>query len=616
MQRTGTELHLLRAACGAVAGLILSACSGGAVAALLLNRVGHDHHGGPASVAGGLGSVVVATDLRVNRRTELFAVDLQGTSLIDLSGSSDDGGRVERMGVSPDRTRVAFIVATDDEDDVDEQWKDDDEDDDSETAELWVADLLVAGPPVKMHPDLPKGRRVRDCKWAPDSTRIAYVADQETRGVLQLFTSLAAGGGNVKASPDSAGPVIFPKSREFKETVAAFLWSPDSRYLACATEDPVTGAFDLFVVSPDGTYARRIAPADGTGNGLPMERKFDHPYLPFEWSTDPALANHVAYLVASSACKNGGTELRIAFVDGSGDRRISHGFDPSNDDPDDLRFAWAPDGRRIVYATDGTVADRVELWSTDPRTTDPDRDSFQVSKATSDVLLDVAFDERDSFAWAPNSSLVAFRGDLDCASVLELFVADPSAPHATNYKINVPLKCLGQDVEVFRWSPDSSRIAYIADETTRDTYELFTASPTGADHAVVSRSSGHSDVDVLFEADHDDPGFTALQHPIQWSPDSRRLAYIADQNVDGVFEAFAALADGSNRFRICGDLSLVGGDACRVTWRDSSLLLYAADQRERGRFELFSAFTDRPTGAILTGSSNRGGTACPDFEIR
>src|SRR6185295_11038513 len=154
------------------------------------------------------------------------------------------------------------------------------------------------------------------------------------------------------------------------------------------------------------------------------------------------------------------------------------------------------------------------------------------------------------------------------------------------------------------------------DETQRDVFELFSASPTGTDHRVVSRIDPSCDGDVLFEVDAQNPAYSAFDEPNAWSPDSRRIAYIADQASVGVFEAFAALSDGSNNFRLCKELTPVGGDVCRVRWFDSTLLLYAADERERGRFELMSAFTDGPTGTIVTGADRRGGTFCPDFEVR
>ncbi|WP_211227230.1 hypothetical protein, partial [Saccharospirillum impatiens] len=56
----------------------------------------------------------------------------------------------------------------------------------------------VSGPLVSANSD------VVDFQWSPDSSRLAYRADQDTDGVNELYSSLAAGGDNVKVS----GPLV------------------------------------------------------------------------------------------------------------------------------------------------------------------------------------------------------------------------------------------------------------------------------------------------------------------------------------------------------------------------------------------------------------------------
>ena len=593
-----------RVVVAALAAATLGACAGGAILDVLLRGGGGSKRargaGGFPPPGGVPTDVIVASDLIDDGKAQLFDCALDGTSQVDLSGSIASGGGVRRLAISPDRTHVAFIAKKDRAD----------------ADELYVVDLNAVAAPVKLHPALPSGRRVRDFRWSPDSTRVAFVVDLEKFCEWRLHVTNADGSGHLRVLPDSAGQVLFPLAEEFDGTVAAIDWSSDSRHLAAGTDDPWSSASSLFTVSPDGSELRKIAPNDG-GDGLPFWRRFQRPWIPFAWSTDPAQPDRLAYLVdqVGCACGTRGTVLRIVAADGSDDRRISHSFDEDDDDPDDLRFAWAPSGARIVFATDGQVRDRVELWSTDPRTQDHDRDSFRVSKNCLSAANDVLYVERDSFEWSADSRTVAFRGDLDVAGRIELYAADPYTVDPMNYRINVELACDGQNVEAFRWSPDSAHLAYVADERKLDRFELFTASPIGAHHAVVSRVDATYGADVLFRTDPDNPEYDGFDHPIQWSPDSRRLAWIADGEHDGVFEAFAAMLDGSNHFRLTADLKPVCGDACRVTWASDSLLLYAADERERGRFELMTAFPEGPTGTIVTGADRRGGTTCPDYEL-
>ena len=80
----------------------------------------------------------------------------------------------------------------------------------------------------------PPGTTVEFFAWAPDASRIAYVADQEADLVFELFTSLAAGGGNVKVS----GPMVVGGSVSGSPlgndpyAPPRFAWAPDSSRLA------------------------------------------------------------------------------------------------------------------------------------------------------------------------------------------------------------------------------------------------------------------------------------------------------------------------------------------------------------------------------------------------
>ena len=69
---------------------------------------------------------------------------------------------------------------------------------------------------------------------------------------------------------------------------------------------------------------------------------------------------------------------------------------------------------------------------------------------------------------------------------------------------------------LFVWAPDSSRIAYIADQDTNDTDELYTSLPDGSNNVKVN-GAFVSDGNIL---------------SFKWAPDSSRIAYVADQDTD------------------------------------------------------------------------------------
>ena len=83
------------------------------------------------------------------------------------------------------------------------------------------------------------------------------------------------------------------------------------------------------------------------------------------------------------------------------------------------------------------------------------------------------------FTWAPDSSRVAYRADQDTDGVGELYSATPDGS-GTPDKLNGALVAGGRVFLGFTWAPDSSRVAYRADQDTDDILELYSATPDGS----------------------------------------------------------------------------------------------------------------------------------------
>ena len=99
------------------------------------------------------------------------------------------------------------------------------------------------------------------------------------------------------------------------------------------------------------------------------------------------------------------------------------------------------------------------------------------------------------------------------------------------------------DVEpFFAWSPDSTRVAYRADQRTVDTIELFTSTPDGqVNDRVSGELSSGGNVDEF-----------------EWAPDNSGIGYIADQEANEVFELFASTPDGDESARLSGSFAETG----------------------------------------------------------
>ncbi|MDZ7583146.1 MAG: hypothetical protein U5R30_21835 [Deltaproteobacteria bacterium] len=89
----------------------------------------------------------------------------------------------------------------------------------------------------------------------------------------------------------------------------------------------------------------------------------------------------------------------------------------------------------------------------------------------------------DAFAWAPDSSRIAYIARQDTTSE-ELYSSTPEGA-ANNVRVSGPLSG-GGSVDSFAWSPDlraTNLIAYLADQRTINVNELFTSTPAGINNS-------------------------------------------------------------------------------------------------------------------------------------
>src|SRR5437764_378758 len=83
------------------------------------------------------------------------------------------------------------------------------------------------------------------------------------------------------------------------------------------------------------------------------------------------------------------------------------------------------------------------------------------------------------------------------------------------------------------------------------------------------------------------PGVTTME-TVRISPDSTRVYYIADQNVDEQYELFSAPLTGGTAIKLNGAL-VAGADVIPQGFTpNSSRVIYTADQNVGEGFELFS----------------------------
>ncbi len=510
---------------------------------------------------------VFVADKDMDGIDELYAAFDDGTDIVKLSNKLVAGGDVVAFLVSPDGFFVAY-VADQDTDGVFELYAVVVDKTTGDTAEK-VSGKTMAGSGILR---LSSGEYMFD--WAPDSSRVAYIADQNTSGVFELFTSTPDGIENDLVS-DLPDPSTDPGP-----DVKDFEWEPDSTLIAYVADQDTDDKFELYVSPSDSnTDNRKVSGIPMIGGGVREDPALPGEYL-FGWAPD---SSRLAYIADQDTATT--FELFTSTPDGAGNKnkRLS-GSMGNNGDVDE--FAWAPDNSKIAYLADQESDFGVNLYTTFPDVSanflknsngiikdgsnvtglewapNSLRIAFIANKLVSRFALyttsrddsnnvlvsSVRLDDSEvtSFDWAPDGSRIAYIADDFSINVLELFTTRPAAPLVN--KISGDLVA-GGDVLEFEWAPDSSRVAYTADQDENDVAELYTSTPDGRVNDIIS--------DVMV------PGGDVQD--FKWASDSSGVGYRADQDIDNVIELFASQPNGNENTKLSGTL-VNGGDVFSFDW--------------------------------------------------
>jgi hypothetical protein len=500
---------------------------------------------------------IFIADKNLDGVNELYASFDDGTDIIKLSNTLVAGGDVVSFLVSPDGFFVAY-VADQDTDGVFELY--------AVVVDKTIADTAVkvsgamAGSGILV---LPSGEYVFG--WAPNSSRVAYIADQNTNGVFELFTSTPNGNENDLVS-DLPDPLINPG-----RNVRNFEWEPNSNLIAYVADQDTNEKFELYVSPSDSNIGnRKVSGIFMSGSGIGEAPPLPSAVYLFGWAPDSSRLAYIAdqdtanIFELFSSTPDGVTNLKL-----SGPLRAGGNVD---------EFAWAPNSSKIAYLADQLTNVGVELYTTLPDVSG----SFLQNSSGLVVGSNVT-----GYEWAPDSSRIAFIAN-KAISRISLYT---TSPNDSNNVLVSSTFLANSKVTSFRWAPDSSRIAYIADDTSFNVLELFTTRPSAP---LTNKISGNlvAGGDVLRFA---------------WAPNSSRVAYLADQDEDDVSELYSSTPDGSVNDIISG-VMVPGGDVQEFEWApDSSGVGYRADQDTDNIIELYASQLNGNNNTILSGNLVSGG---------
>jgi hypothetical protein len=349
---------------------------------------------------------------------------------------------------------------------------------------------------IKLSGTMTSGENVTAFAVSPDGLLVAYLAGQNINDQFELYVVPADGGAAIRVSG------LFQDDSDVQDD---FKWSPDGSLLAYRANRINLDNIELFTVQPDGSNNLRVSISlFATGN-----------VTVFKWAPNSGF-------IAYNAQRTNLVQLELYNTRPGNQDNIPISRPPPAGGSVQT-FDWAPDSTRIAYLADLRTAGKDELFSNTPNGRDRHRISGDFLTNDEDVF---------GFAWAPDSSLVAYTADQLFDTIVELFVSPPDT-NDRNPKVSGATMAgtgVADSGQAFGWAPDSSRIAYIADQDTAGILELYTSTPDGLDNDLVS------DIPQL-------PIVNRNVRDFQWQPSSTNIAYVADQDTDGKFELYVSPND-------------------------------------------------------------------------
>jgi Tol biopolymer transport system component len=497
------------------------------------------------------GHVGYVADANVVGAPELFVADDQGTMLVNVSAGLGTVA-VNWFVWSPDGTKIAFMATV------------------AGVRELYVVSSS-GGPVTKVSGPMVAGGNVQIMYWAPDNSRLLYIAEQDTVTVRELYTVRPDGTGRVKISgPMAAG------GTGVAGPIAA--WSPDSSRIAYPAFQDSSTVSEVYTSLPDGTGNVKVSGtlvAGGT-TGFPA------------WSPD---GSKLAYPAMENTLN--AMELFTVSPDGTGRVRVCPPFAAGQSVTSLLatlpvRFNnWSKDSQRLVYIANQDSTTSKDLYSVKADGTGNVKLSGTLASGANVT----------QFQWQQGSGArVAYSADQDTKGVIELYSS--LAAGGGNVKVSAPL-APGGHVEApstasgsFFWSWDGSRIAYRADGTPVGTRELYTALPDTAAGTV--KVSG-----TLLGTEVTD---------FSWSADSARILYRAQETTAGIYDLYSTLAGGGGRVKLSPTISSGSGVLVSVQASAFSPRMFFRTATSNGSpIELYAALPDGSSTLRISGPVVSGG---------
>ena len=478
--------------------------------------------------------VVYKADPDADGINELFSVPVDGGTPVKLNVPLPPGFSISGFEISPDGSRVAYGVPT------------------GTPRSFDLYSVPVAGPAeasVLLNGPMIEGGNVLSFQFSPDSSTVVYRADQETDGVFELYSVPAAGpsGGAIKLNPAlTPGGIVFsfqisPDSSRVVymaeqdtdgvlELYSVPLYGPASSVRKVNSTPVPGGSTFLYAISPDSSRVVFIADlqtndmleifsAPITGDPS-SEVKLNSSLIPTGDVKSFAISPDSRWVVYRADQEIDFTkELYSVPIDGPS-TSVTKLNEPLPSRAIIYAYEISPDSRYVVYRIDQRGTEINPLYSVPIQ-----------GPAAASVPLNppqVPDGSATAFEITPDSRWVVYGLRHVSTGFADLYSAPLAGPADEAIQLN-PMLPAGGSVFNFQISPDGSRVVYRAQQDSATTIELYSVPVRGLSTETVKLNNPMGDSGNVLS--------------FLVSPDNRWVVFTADPTIDRTIELFSA---GSN----------------------------------------------------------------------
>jgi hypothetical protein len=364
----------------------------------------------------------------------LFSVPLAGGAEVQLTPSGVDGMRVDDVQISPDGSRVIYLLQLPTSPGSSSSY-----------TELWSAALDGSSPPVRLHSALPATKSINGYEVSPDSQQAVFFGDILTDGVNEIFRApLNGSGAPLKIGPANLSAPLFSNP----------VISPDSRFVV----------FKVFSNSQDTLYAARL----------------DNPQPNAAYLLSGSQANMTLLADIQINSQNS----RVVFqVNQSSERRIySAPLSPAGEplllasvsQAGFMSGRLAPDGARLVYQVDPFGAPPNEVYMIPIAGGSPVKlNSALPSHASASLTLDSLNFSATTGIFSADKARLLISADISVDGRFDVYYA-PVGGGAFTAVNTPPIK--GTGVAKALYSPLDTRVFFLGEQDDFGVKEVYVSS--------------------------------------------------------------------------------------------------------------------------------------------